>query len=58
MKANLARFRSAQADGSAEAPSPSEGFRWHMTSMAIRIVLSLTSLTILTLALEAGRRWS
>jgi hypothetical protein len=58
MNANLAPFRSAEADESAEAPSPSEGFRWRMTSMAIRIVFSLTSLTLLMLAAEAGRRWS
>jgi hypothetical protein len=57
MKPIMARIRTAEAGDSAEAPSPSEGFRWHMKSMAMRIALSLASLSALLLALEAGRRW-
>ena len=57
MKPIVALIRTAKAGGTAEAPSPSEGFRWHMKSMAMRIALSLASLSALLLALEAGRRW-
>ena len=57
MKPIVARIRTAEADESADAPTPSEGFRWHMKSMAMRIALSLASLSALLLALEAGRRW-
>jgi hypothetical protein len=57
MKPIMALIRTAEAGESAEAPSPSEGFRWHMKSTAMRIALSLASLSALLLALEAGRRW-